>query len=172
MLSKFDKRCSSGIYSGLCNVQFFLNIFNVDIESTLYNYADDNTVSYADYDPINLKTVLENDSKTLIKWFHINKMKANPDKFQAFALDEEKTNNNLSLSLGSNINIKCEKEVKLLCATIDLILDFNNQTTKMYRKAARQPNVLERIGHHLNRLSKITIYYSFIMSNFSSCPLT
>ena len=42
----------------------------------------------------------------------------------------------------------------------------------MCRKAARQLNVLKRIGHHLNRLSKLTIYYSFIMSNFSFCPLT
>ena len=35
-----------------------------------------------------------------------------------------------------------------------------------------QLNVLKRIDKHLNRLGKLTIYYSFITSNFSYCPLT
>ena len=36
----------------------------------------------------------------------------------------------------------------------------------------RPLNVLKRIGQHLNKLAKITIYHSFIMSNLSYCPLT
>jgi hypothetical protein len=34
-------------------------------------------------------------------------------------------------------------------------------------KASRQLNVLKRIGTHLTKLGKLTIYYSFIMSNFN-----
>ena len=139
--------------------------------STLYNYADDNTVSYSDNDPNTLKSVLESDSKSLINWFHINKMKANPDKFQAIALGKKTNSLNLNFDLGGNV-IECENEVKLLGITIDSMLNFNSQITNMCRKAARQLNVLKRIGHNLNRLSKLTIYYSFIMSNFSFCPLT
>ena len=33
-----------------------------------------------------------------------------------------------------------------------------------------QLNVL-KIGKHLTKLGKLTIYYSFIMSNFNHCPL-
>jgi hypothetical protein len=33
-------------------------------------------------------------------------------------------------------------------------------------------NVLKRIGKHLDRFGKLTIYHSFIMSNFSYCLLT
>ena len=33
-------------------------------------------------------------------------------------------------------------------------------------------NILKRIGKYLNRLGRITIYYSFILSNFNSCPVT
>ena len=62
--------------------------------------------------------------------------------------------------------LECEKDVKLLGVTIDFMLDFNIHITNMCRKAARQLNVLKRIGYHLNRLSRMTIYYSFIMSNF------
>jgi hypothetical protein len=39
------------------------------------------------------------------------------------------------------------------------------------KKASRQFNVLKRIGIHLTKLGKLTIYYSFIMSNFNYCPL-
>jgi DNA-directed RNA polymerase subunit N (RpoN/RPB10) len=31
---------------------------------------------------------------------------------------------------------------------------------------------LKRIGKHLTKLGKLTIYYSLIMSNFNNCPLT
>ena len=40
------------------------------------------------------------------------------------------------------------------------------------KKAARQFNVHRRIGKHLDRFGKLTIYHSFIMSNSSYCPLT
>ena len=49
----------------------------------LYNYADDNTVSYRDYDIYKVVDTLEADSLKLIHWFSINLMKANPDQFQA-----------------------------------------------------------------------------------------
>jgi hypothetical protein len=32
-------------------------------------------------------------------------------------------------------------------------------------------NVLKRIGNNLSKLGKLTIYYSFILSNFNYCPL-
>jgi hypothetical protein len=39
------------------------------------------------------------------------------------------------------------------------------------RKASQQLNVLKRLGSLLNRLSKLTIFHSFILSNFNFCPL-
>jgi hypothetical protein len=53
---------------------------------TLYNYADDNTLSYADQDYNTLINVLEKESSILIEWFNINCMQANTDKFQAIAV--------------------------------------------------------------------------------------
>jgi hypothetical protein len=49
--------------------------------SSLYNYADDNTLSFSspDYD-IRIST-LEAESQVLIDWFKDNKMQANPDYF-------------------------------------------------------------------------------------------
>ena len=68
---------------------FLNNIFGFVKHSTLYNYADDNTVYRAHHDVTVLKTSLETDSKSLINWFHLNKMKANPDKCQAIAIGKK-----------------------------------------------------------------------------------
>ena len=42
----------------------------------------------------------------------------------------------------------------------------------MCRKASQQLNVLKRIGRFLNRLGRLTVYHTFIMSNFNYCSLT
>jgi hypothetical protein len=50
--------------------KIFINaIFYSIQESSLYNYADDNTLSYEGHDLDQLITVLERDSLTLIDWF-------------------------------------------------------------------------------------------------------
>jgi hypothetical protein len=43
-------------------------------ESSLYNYADDNTLSYEGHNLDQLITVLERDSLTLIDWFTENQI--------------------------------------------------------------------------------------------------
>jgi hypothetical protein len=67
--------------------------------------------------------------------------------------------------------IECETEVKLLGVTIDFKLNFNEHTSNICKKVSRQLNVLKRRGKHRTKLGKLTIYYSFIMSNFNYCPL-
>ena len=136
----------------------------------MYNYADDNTLSYSNTDIDKLVHVLENDSRILIKWFSDNQMQANPDKFQAIALGKKTHDANISFNLNDNV-IKCDDEVKLLGVTFDFMLNFKSHVLNICKKASRQLNVLKRIGTHLNRLGKLTIYYSFILSNFNYCPL-
>jgi hypothetical protein len=38
-------------------------------------------------------------------------------------------------------------------------------------KASQQQNNLKRLGSYLNRLNKLTIFHTFILSNFNFCPL-
>ena len=47
----------------------------------LYNYADDNTLSYVNDNYEKLIDILEKESSVLIYWFKFNCMQANPDKF-------------------------------------------------------------------------------------------
>jgi hypothetical protein len=66
-------------------------------KGTLYNYADDNTLSYGHPDFNVLTSVLESESNVLINWFKVNKMQANPDKFQVLAIGKKTFDKNATL---------------------------------------------------------------------------
>jgi hypothetical protein len=70
-----------------------------------------------------------------------------------------------------NYDLTCEKTVKLLGIEIDYQLNFDAHVSSICRKASQQLNVLKRLGSLLNRLSKLTIFHTFILSNFNFCPL-
>ena len=97
-------------------------------------------------------------------------MKANPEKFQAIAIGKQTKQQNLTFTIDGN-KIECESEVKLLGVAIDFQLNCNEHVSNICKKASRQLSVLKRIGTHLTKLGKLTMYYSFIMSNFNYCPL-
>lgn len=164
-----------GVPQGSILGPILFNIFLNDLfffvkHCSLYNYADDNTLSKSDKSIETVIKCLEEDSKSLINWFSDNKMQANPDKFQALAIGKRTHEKKIVFNI-NDVNISCEDEVKLLGVTIDYRLNFNTHISNICKKAARQLNVLKRIGKNLSRLGKLTIYYSFIMSNFSYCPL-
>ena len=97
-------------------------------------------------------------------------MQANPEKFQAIIPGKNGHENCTSLTVCGS-EIKCEDSVKLLGVNIDFMLNFDSHVSNICRKAARQINVLLRIGKHLSVETKILIYKSFIKSNFNYCPL-
>ena len=67
----------------------FYVIFYVIKHGTLYNYADDNTLSFIHKNLNILKEVLQGESILLINWFTENLMKENPDKFQGHMYGSE-----------------------------------------------------------------------------------
>ena len=86
---------------------FLNNIFHFTTSSTLYNYADDNTLAHADDNIDKVVEHLEKESFALIEWFSCNQMKANPDKFQALAIGKKSMDNNIVLDLaGNKLNAK------------------------------------------------------------------
>ena len=71
----------------------FLNDKSFSInQGVIYNYADDNTLSFIHANTGVLKRVLEEESCNLIDWgFFINFMKVNPTKFQTICIGEKGT---------------------------------------------------------------------------------
>ena len=77
---------------------------------------------------------------------------------------------NLTIKV-SDTQINCEDVVKLLGVDIDYQLIFDQHISNLCRKAGQQLNVLKMLSPFLSRLKKITIFHTFILSNFNYCPL-
>ena len=70
---------------------FLFNIFIHDLylwitKTDLLNFADDNTISAAERTIEILISTLQTESQTTIKWFKLNEMIINPEKFQAIVV--------------------------------------------------------------------------------------
>ena len=117
---------------------------------TVYNYADDNTLSFCHHDPAIVKSTLEGAANKAIKWFDENNMKANPSKFQGitfriFILKGKRIDiSNFEFQLQDNVSIKLDETVKLLGMHIDNQLNFGPHIRHLSKKCARQTNVIAR----------------------------
>ena len=105
-----------------------------------------------------------------LQWFTDNGMKANPNKFQ-FMVISSKPLEAQNIELHGGVSITSEPSVKILGVVIDDRLNFDEHISMCCTKAARQLNALARISKYLDFKSKTIIYNSFILSNFSYCPL-
>ena len=122
------------------------NLFNVYIndlflfikQTTLHNYADDNTLTYFSKTPSDLIGVLEEEVGVALTWLKDNQMIANSEKFHALLNRKDQTNTS-----GENFSIqgkmiKSEETVKLLGIQLDYKLNFEQHISKLCRKAASQ----------------------------------
>ncbi len=61
---------------------FINDLFYVIEYCSMYNFADDNTVSHIDDDVNQVVGKVEREVKDIMLWLNANCMTANPDKFQ------------------------------------------------------------------------------------------
>jgi hypothetical protein len=117
-----------------------------------------------------MKQTLESEGSILVDWFTNNQMEANPGKFQGLAVGKKTHNKTPTFSI-QGANIECTNDVKLLGVTLDYLLNFDVHISNLCKKAARQINVLRRIGKHIPTNCRKVIYQSFIQSTFNFCPV-
>ena len=169
------RRLQRGVPQGSLAGPLLFNIFlndllhNLSDSCIIYNYADDNSLSFHHHNPAVVKSVLETASMEAIQWFQENFMLANPDKFQAITLSRDSSITISQFDIG-DVVIHPSTEVKMLGFTIDDKLTFKSHVQKICSKAARQINAFQRISRFLSVDNKLAIYECFIKANFNYGP--
>ena len=128
-----------GVPQGSILGPIFFNIFMNDIyatitRSSLYNYADDNTIAVICDTKQDAIDALSQESELAVDWFKVNMMEANPTKFQAIIL--RNVDDSTNIPIRDNI-VPSAKQVKLLGVTIDDKLDFHQHVSIIMQESWR-----------------------------------
>ena len=148
----------------------FLNdIFLFIIICIICNFADDNSL-YTSGTSIELvKSRLEIDVKTMIEWFKVNSMAANPGKFQIMFLGVN-SNENILFNFESTI-LTAKNEVRLLGIDIDHKLNFTKHIDLICKQASQKTNAILRIRKFLSSKKAHKLIQAFVMPRFYYCPI-
>ena len=111
---------------------FINDLFYMELESEICNFADDTTIYACDTDVEAVMIRLENDLQGLMQWFTNNGMSANPSKFQIMFLGL-KGAKKLCLNMNGQL-IPSSEHVKLLGVNIDNSLKFETHVKEICKK--------------------------------------
>ena len=110
--------------------------------------------------------VLEKLEKGMFDWFLENLLKANADK--CHLIGSPKVPVDIQIS---NIKVTSESRVKLLGIHIDNRLNFDYHVSQLCKKASKKLQALARIFRYVETSKRRVLVNSFIISQFSYCPL-
>ena len=147
----------------------YLNdIFFIDIESDLCNFADDNTLHACDMSLKVLVEKLESSAKSVIKWLEQNYMKLNESKCKLLISGNKEE---VIIASVGNAKIIESHHVILLGIHIDRELKFNDHMNNRYKIAGKKLNALMRLCNILPFHKRRLLMKSFIESQFAYSPL-
>ena len=116
-------------------------------QSDICNYADDNNLYSCGKSLIDIKENLVSDTKSILNWFRLNSLKANPVKFQSMILGD-KSHHKHELKINS-IKVEASDDVLLLEIRIDKKLTFKQHVENLCQKAQYKLHAFRRIRKFL-----------------------
>ena len=150
----------------------FINDFLFEkFESKIHNYADDNTLSCEDFDQAALREKLTQDCMKSMKWFEVNNMKANADKFQVMILKSNSQRSDIETLIINGTELRTATSINVLGVELDRELKFKQQINETSSKIAKQINAVKRMKTFLDKKSKSIIYNSYIKCNMNYCSV-
>ena len=167
------ERITTGVPKGSILGPFLFNIFLNDIflsmpNSSLGNYADDNTLNIFGDNLKKIRNNLQTSFDTAYQWFYENYMLLNAGKYHFMCLENNAENETF---LFSNILMKNSKEQKIIGVLIDNKLNFKSHISELCKKASQEIAALSRLSSYLHNSEKKIIFNSITKSQFSYCPL-
>ena len=121
----------------------------------------------------NLQTILKGlkyDMQNISKWFKVNSMKPNPNRFQFMVLGKS-TRQSIILNI-NNIKIRESSSVVLLGLTIDNRLTFKDHINILCSRASFKLHALRKIRKYLTADKAKLLYNAFINSQFNYASIS
>ena len=165
----------AGVPQGSILGPVLFNLFINDFYSFIHNtsphgYADDNTLSKVADSRDQVVEDLTKDANISIDWLTDNDMIANPSKFQVIFPTKLKDQQSIDIKIKDK-TISSKNEVEILGLTIDENLKFEKYISKICRSASGQLHAIYRLNRYFKPKTRTLAINSFILSNFSYCPL-
>ena len=150
----------------------FLNdiFYHLNDMCPLYNYADDNTLSFCHKSIQILKQTLEGAATHAITWFENNEMQANPVKFQCFVITKKSMSDSIDFHI-SDKSITADITAKLLGVYIDTKLNFEEHVSRLCKRASWHINAISRVSKYLDKKSRLKLFYAFVLADFQYCNI-
>ena len=138
-------------------------------KSDICNFADDDTLYSCGERLTEIKENLVSDTKSILNWFRLNSLKANPGKFQFMILGDKSYHKHI-LKINS-IKVETSDDISLLGITIDKKLTFKQHIENLCRKAQYKLHALRRIRKFLTIEKAKILGNAFTDSQFNCAPL-